>query len=183
MSRRAVPPPARLFLSVIYREEGRFEEARRRIAERVAPLERASEIFAFDRTDYYEREMGRPLFRRFLVGDGETPRDALPAVKVAAEAIELELSEGGRRTVNIDPGLLSEENVVLATGKNYGHRVYLGDGVFADLTLVYGRKEGYRPLPWTYPDYASAAVRAFLEEARASLREARRRGRECRPCG
>jgi Domain of unknown function (DUF4416) len=86
------------------------------------------------------------------------------------------------RTVNLDPGLLTEENVLLATGKNYSHRVYLRDGVFADLALVY-RKGEYRPLPWTYPDLASDGIRAFLAEVREELREARKQeGRPFR-CG
>ena len=58
----------------------------------------------------------------------------------------------GRRRVNVDPGILSAERLVLATGKNYIHRIYLGSGVYGDLTLIYS-KGSYRPLPWTYPDY------------------------------
>jgi hypothetical protein len=67
--------------------------------------------------------------------------------------------------VNLDPGLLTPENFILATGKNFSHRVYLGNGVFADLTLVY-RNGGFHPLPWTYPDYASEEVRSLLRDLR-----------------
>ncbi|MGE5189454.1 MAG: DUF4416 family protein [Gemmatimonadota bacterium] len=181
MSRRAVPTPAKLLASVIYRDEGRFSEALRLLTERIGAVERVSDRFPFDFTDYYAREMGAPLARRFVVAAGPVARDALAAAKEAAEAIEAALAVGGRRTVNIDPGLLTDENFILATGKNYSHRVYLRDGIFADLALVY-EKGGYRALPWTYPDYASDAVRAFLADVRAAHREARGRGAEGRPC-
>ncbi len=182
MSRRAVPPPAKLLASVIYRVEERFAEARSLFAERIGAVERVSDRFPFDFTGYYAREMGAPLVRRFLVAADPVARDALAGVKEAAERIEDALAVEGRRTVNVDPGLLTEENFILATGKNYSHRVYLRDGVFADLTLVYERG-GYRALPWTYPDYASEAVRAFLAEVRSAYRETRGRVTEGRTCG
>ncbi len=182
MSRRAVPPPAKLLASIIYRDEERFAVARDLFAERIGAVERVSGPFPFDFTEYYAREMGAPLARRFVVAAGVVARDSLAAAKAAAEKIEEALAVGGRRTVNVDPGLLTEESFILATGKNYSHRVYLRDGVFADLTLVY-RKGAYRALPWTYPDYASDAVRAFLSDVRAAYRESRGRGAEGRPCG
>jgi hypothetical protein len=170
MSLRTVPSPARLLFSVMYREERDFERSLRRITERMGAVGAVSDPFPFDRTDYYEREMGSPLFRRFLLSVDAVSRDELAAAKLAAEAIEREFSVHGRRTVNIDPGLLAEENLVLATGKNYSHRVYLRDGVFADLTLVFEKGE-YRALPWTYPDYASTEIRSFLTGLRRELRE------------
>ena len=182
MSRRAVPQPAKLLASVIYRDEERFADARDLFSARVGSVERVSGRFPFDFTDYYAREMGAPLVRRFVVAADPVARDALASAKKAAERIEAELAVGGRRTVNVDPGLLTEENFILATGKNYSHRVYLRDGVFADLTLVY-EKGAYRALPWTYPDYASDAVRAFLAEVRSAYRESRGRGAEGMPCG
>lgn len=174
MSRRSEPPAALLVVSVIYRETARFEEALERLAAAWGPAARISEAFPFDRTEYYRAEMGEPLYRRFYVGKRPVPRDALAQAKLSAEEIEREFSESGRRTVNVDPGILTDENFVLATGKNYSHRVYLGGGVYADLTLTY-RKGEYRPLPWTYPDYASGAIRAFLGELREDRRAERKR--------
>lgn len=174
MSRRSEPPPALLVVSVIYREAARFEEALPSLAAAWGPAARISEVFPFDGTGYYREEMGEPLYRRFYVGKRPVPRDALAQAKRSAEKIEREFSERGRRTVNVDPGILTDENFVLATGKNYSHRVYLGGGVFADLTLTYLKGE-YRPLPWTYPDYASEAIRGFLGEVRADRRAERKR--------
>jgi len=165
LSRRSVPSPARLVVSAIYRDERRLEEAIPLVVADVGPVTGAGERLPFDRTDYYEGEMGTPLFRRFFVGERPVGRDALARIKVRMEAIEEKLSEGGRRTVNLDPGILTAENFILATGKNYTHRVYLGEGVFADLTLEY-RDGEFRPLPWTYPDYASEGIRSLLRGVR-----------------
>ena len=73
--------------------------------------------------------------------------------------------QDGKRSVNIDPGYLLYERFVLATGKNYSHRIYVGQGIYADLTLIF-QKGAYRPLPWTYPDYADAPMADFLMEVR-----------------
>jgi len=169
VSERGTPKAAALVVSVIYRLEERFEEAALRMASVWGEPERIGGPFPFDRTDYYRPEMGEPLLRRFFVAGRLVPRDALPAVKIAAEEIEQQCSVEGRRTVNVDPGLLTEENFILATGKNFSHRVYLGNGVFADLTLVYRQGE-YRALPWTYPDYASGEIRSFLGQIRERYR-------------
>jgi hypothetical protein len=182
MSRRRIPPFARLLVSAIYREEGRFEELLPDLAGLLGPVERSSGPFPFDRTEYYEREMGAPLHRRFVVMERLVPRDALADAKIGVEGLEREFSVNGLRTLNLDPGLLTEENLLLATGKNYSHRVYLRDGVFADLALVY-RKGEYRPLPWTYPDIATPEIRAFLAEVREDLRKTRQGERRQGPCG
>lgn len=174
MSQRSAPAPARLLFSVIYRKEEDYAKVLRIIGDRIGEVSCTSEPFPFDRTEYYGKEMGSPLVRRFVVGNDSVSRDELATVKIWAEAIENELSVGGKRTVNIDPGYLTEENVVLATGKNYSHRIYLREGVFADLTLVFEKGE-YKPLPWTYPDYASPEIRAFLGGLRRGYREARKR--------
>jgi len=162
---RSAPRPARLVVSAIYRDEPRFEEGVSRVEAAVGPVRAVGGRLPFDRTDYYRREMGAPLFRRFLTASRAVPRDTLAAIKVAMGSIEAELSEGGRRTVNLDPGLLTPESFILATGKNYTHRVYLGEGVFADLTLVCRGGE-FHPLPWTYPDYASEGILSLLRELR-----------------
>lgn len=175
MSRRGIPSPARLLVSVIYRDEERFGRVLSAIREWFGEVTETSAAFPFDKTEYYGKEMGAPLYRKFVVVERLVPRDGLAEAKIRAEALENEFAVDGRRTVNIDPGLLTEESFLLATGKNYSHRVYLRDGVFADLSLIY-RKGGYQALPWTYPDIASEEVRAYLGGARERLREARKSG-------
>jgi len=181
MSRRKIPSPAGLIFSVIYGKEENFDKTFRTISDRVGRIGYASGPFPFDRTDYYAREMGAPLFRRFLLAADAVCRDALVQAKIISETIEDEFRENGNRTVNIDPGLLSDESFVLATGKPYSHRIYLREGVFADLTLVFEKGE-FRPLPWTYPDLASPEIRTFLTMLRAIVQKERKRGQEGDSC-
>jgi hypothetical protein len=89
----------------------------------------------------------------------------LVAIKCFTNALEADYEQAGRRRINIDPGYLLQERFVLATGKNFSHRIYLDRGIYADLTLVY-KRGGYQAQPWTYPDYASDAMRAFLTQVR-----------------
>jgi hypothetical protein len=168
VSRRSVPGPGRLVVSVIFRDEGARDAAILRLGEVLGEMRPEGGTFRFDATEYYAEEMGGPLFRQFVVASAPVPRDALPEIKVLLERIERDMAEGERRVVNLDPGLITPENFILATGKNYTHRVYLRDGVFADLTLEF-RSGEFRALPWTYPDYASAEIRALLKSVRAEF--------------
>jgi len=110
------------------------------------------EIF-FDRTRYYEKEMGWPLYRRFLSFKNLISPEMLVKVKLKTNEIEKTYLKGKQRRINIDPGYISLERLVLATGKNYIHRIYLQKGIYADLTLVF-KRGGFVTLDWTYPDYA-----------------------------
>jgi len=181
VSRRRVPAPGRLVVSVIFRSGGARDAAVRRMSETLGALRILGGLFRFEATDYYSGEMGEPLHRQFVVATEPVRRDALPDIKVLLDGIERDTADGERRTVNLDPGLVTAENFILATGKNFTHRIYLRDGVFADLTLEFRGGE-YRPLPWTYPDYASAEVRGLLKTVRAELLRGGESGGE-RRCG
>jgi hypothetical protein len=109
--------------------------------------------------------MGTPLFRRMLAFKRLIKQSALANIKLFTNDLEGEYSIHGRRRVNIDPGYLLHERFVLATGKNYSHRIYIGSKIYADLTLIY-QKGHFNKMPWTYPDYASENVMTFLEWVR-----------------
>jgi hypothetical protein len=124
---------------------------------------------AFTYTAYYDDEMGRGIRRQTAGFLNLVAPESLPDIKLRTNEIETNLLGGGKRQVNIDPGLLSPERLVLATGKNFTHRVYLRYGIYADLTLVY-QKGAYRPLPWTYPDYREPEFLHYLEVLRKKLK-------------
>jgi hypothetical protein len=128
-------------------------------------VERVSQQLFFDRTRYYAREMGWPLFRRFVSFEKLISPEDIVRSKLKTNEIEQQYLDSGNRLVNIDPGLLSAERLILATGKNYIHRVYLSQGIYADVTLVY-KRGSFRSLDWTYPDYASEEVVLFFNEIR-----------------
>jgi len=119
----------------------------------------------FDRTRYYEKEMGWPLHRRFLSFNPLIRPEAIVDIKLQTNGLETRyLQEGGRR-VNIDPGYIALERLVLATGKNYTHRIYLSKGIYADLTLVF-HQGSFQTLAWTYRDYADPVVIGYFNDIR-----------------
>lgn len=119
----------------------------------------------FDRTRYYEKEMGWPLHRRFVSFKKLIRPETLVDKKMIAIELEKKYTHNGKRRVNIDPGYITLERLVLATGKNYTHRIYLSKGIFADLTLVFN-KGSFRPLEWTYRDYSAPDIITFFNEQR-----------------
>ena len=165
MSRPQLPKPAKLLIGLIMQEKCYIAAAADALIEKFGPVDMASSWFPFDYTTYYEPEMGAPLFRRILAFKTLIKQSELAQIKLATNELEQEYSTGGKRTVNIDPGYMLHERFVLATGKNYSHRIYIGRRIYADLTLIY--KDGrFRALPWTYPDYADERMLAYLQQVR-----------------
>ena len=157
--------PAKLVVGFFLKERGLAGSIIDQLSDRFGALDLVSPWLPFGFTNYYTREMGEPLSRRLLCFRSLGAQDALADIKCATNQIEASFTAGRNRRVNIDPGLLSLERFVLATGKNFAHRIYLKSGIFADLTLIY-RKAGFETLPWTYPDYASPQLQAYLAKIR-----------------
>ena len=164
--------PVRLFCGLIGRDRGFLEAVIRRLVERFGPLEAASGWIPFDFTDYYREEMGEPLFRRFVAFGPLVDPAVLPDVKRWTNELEAETAERGdgrpRRRVNLDPGYLTADKLVLATTKNFSHRIYLRDGIYAEVTLNFTRS-GCRFFDWTYPDFRTPAYTAFFMGLRERL--------------
>lgn len=154
MASVTLPSPVMLFSSVIYSEEESAVAALAALSERYGQLEYCSPAIVFDHTTYYEAEMGPNLKRRMIAFEQLVGRAGLPQIKLYTNAIEKRLSdESGKRRVNLDPGFVTLEQVVLATTKPYSHRIYLTEGIWAELCLTY-HDQTYHALAWTYPDYA-----------------------------
>jgi hypothetical protein len=175
MGEPKTPPPAKLVASVIFSGlpsgGGRelLDEAVSLLEGEYGPSDCRSPVMPFDFTDYYGGEMGENLHRQFVSFERLVERDRLADVKLFTNEIERKfLDERGCRRVNIDPGLLCPESLVLASCKNFSQRIYLGRGVFAEVTLIY-REKTFRSLPWTFPDYDSAAVKSVLSGIRSLL--------------
>ena len=165
MSKPTSPAPAKLVIGFFTRDKDILGEAARKLSESFGPPDVISQWLPFEHTDYYTSEMGSPLFRRLMAFRELIQQDTLADVKLFTNDLEGRFSIRGKRLVNIDPGYLLAERFVLATGKNYVHRIYLRAGIYADLTLIY-QKGRFHPQDWTYPDYAGDAIRAFLETVR-----------------
>jgi len=175
MSEPQTPLPAKLFVSIILRNEKKqgekdlFANVRDLLAREFGPHDYQSPLLQFRHTPYYKSEMGDSLQRRFVAFQQLVDRDRLVDIKLITNRVEKQfLDQKGGRRVNIDPGLLSLENLVLATGKNFTHRIYLQKGIFAEVTLIF-QKGKFVTLPWTYPDYASEEITAILTHIRTRL--------------
>ena len=165
MSLPRPPKPAKLVIGFFLKEKRLAVDVVETLVEKFGPVDLTSQWFPFNLTTYYDDEMGTPLFRRMLAFKGLIKQGALADIKLFTNDFEREHSIDGKRSVNIDPGYLLHERFVLATGKNFSHRIYIGSGIYADLTLIY-LKGHFKTLPWTYPDYASGNVMTFLEWVR-----------------
>jgi len=165
MSTPKIPDQAKLIMSLFMNDKTILESVLPMVEERFGKIDLISPWFDFDYTDYYFREMGSPLFRRVVVFKELIEQEELSLIKVATNELELLWKNDGKRSLNIDPGYLLPSRFILATGKDYSHRVYIGNGIYADLTLIY-KKGGFKSLEWTYPDYGGDAIRGFLETVR-----------------
>jgi hypothetical protein len=167
------PEPFLVVASVLGRTLERVNAAVEGFCDRFGTLGFASEPIPFSWTDYYRDELGSSPFRRIIALDETMDPARLVELKRFTCRLEVTLSRPESRDVNIDPGVLNEHQLVLASTKSRAHRIYLGHGIYGDLMLI-RRGEGFAPLEWTYPDYSDAQVGAIFDRLR-SLYLAKRR--------
>ncbi|NOX34245.1 MAG: DUF4416 family protein [Deltaproteobacteria bacterium] len=160
------PDPAKLVTGCIINDKASIGKLYPMLEDTFGPVDIISRWLDFAYTDYYYKEMGSPLFRKVFVFKHLIAQDELALIKEKTNELEKRFVSSGKRNVNIDPGYLVSSRFILATGKEYSHRIYIGRRIYADLTLMYSKKEGFKTLDWTYPDYASDSMIAFLSKVR-----------------
>lgn len=161
MSHPKAPLPVKPVLSMILTREDLCQPVAVHLQDYFGALDLVGPWRPFTATDYYAREMGSPLKRRLVAFLHLADPAGLPDWKGLTNEIEQKFSLGGRRLINLDPGYVTRERLVLATGKNYTHRLYLNQGIYGDLTLVFAQGN-FQPLSWSYPDYAHGELPALL---------------------
>jgi len=160
------PLPVKLLLPMLSNQPELFQVAEEALVGAFGPVDYRSPRLPFTCTAYYEPEFGPGLERQFLAFEQLIDPGRLAEIKVLTNQWEARWSEGGRRRINLDPGYLSQAKLVLATTKDHSHRLYLGQGIYAEVTLAY-RDRDFRPWPWTYPDYRSEAYLEILRAIRS----------------
>lgn len=171
MGKAKEPEPAKLFMSLITSKGDTLQKGVDDLREIFGETDFISDVLPFDFTDYYAQEMGKDLFRRFITFAPLISRTLLPEIKQTTNHLEEKYSTpAGHRKINIDPGYLCLEHVILATTKGYTHRPYLREGIYADLTLIY-RNKSYQPLEWTYIDYRQPEVIGLFNQCRKTYLE------------
>jgi hypothetical protein len=146
------PAKVKLIFGLISSHEELFSSVEKLLAKKFGPLDYKSEILPFNLTDYYQEELGKNLKRKFISVEKVINPELLPQIKLFTNKIEKRFSISNKRRINIDPGYLSLGKLTLATTKDYGHRIYLEKGIFAEVTLFYNNNS-FKPWQWTYPDY------------------------------
>jgi hypothetical protein len=161
--------PVKLICGIYAVEDGHFEQAEIRLAALHGPLDGRSPRFPFTATDYYEPEMGSGLRRSFLSFARLIDPTALAGIKIRTNRLEDEMAgESGaaeRRLVNLDPGYLTRAALIMATSKDFSHRIPLQGGIYAHLEFLF-TKTGIRTLEWTYPDFHQAGYQEFFLDTR-----------------
>ena len=159
----------KLFCGLIFGDDTLYEKVKTRLSQAFSDLDRESSRFPFDVTTYYNDEMGYPLYRRFVSFNDLVSPMCLADCKSFTNRLEGEYAVAGGRRINIDPGVISRANVIMATTKNHYHRVPLSGGIYAHLEYVL-RDRVLQTLPWTYPDFRTSPYMAFFENLRQDLR-------------
>jgi hypothetical protein len=166
-------PLVKPILGVLAASPDLIEAACDAVRETIGAIEVESDVFPWRNSDYYREEMGGEICRRFVALAALEPADRLAERKRATNVLEERWREASGRRVNLDPGYVDLYRLVLASTKDAAHRIYLGDGIWAEVTLHFEHGE-FRPSPHTYPDYADARARAFFKRVRELFRRQRR---------
>ena len=161
--------PVKMFCGMIAADEDVIVQARSRLSLLYGEIDLESDAIPFDFTDYYKEEMGTGLVRKFLSFRDLIDPSRLAEIKIRSNALEQELAtaSGSRRCrrINLDPGYVEAGKLVLATTKNVPHRICIGQGIYAEVTLMFGKK-GFTYFDWTYLDYRSGRYDPFFLEVR-----------------
>jgi hypothetical protein len=167
--------PVNLICGLISNDPDLMQRSIRLMCEHLGETDDTSELYPFDMTDYYTVEMGEDLRRQFVSFADLVDPASIVSVKRLTNEIESRICydlglDPHFRRVNLDPGYLTLSKLVLATTKDFSHRVYLGNGIYAESTLqrTGGKWQGW---PWTYPDYASDRYHSFFEACRERFRK------------
>jgi len=166
------PTPVKLFAGFIYADELVLRNAMNSLTARFGPVDVESEAIRFTFTEYYKKEMGEGLWRKYISFAKLISPDELSTIKHFTNDLEMKLAikstEAASRSINIDPGYMELSKVILASTKNFSHRIYLGNGIYAEVTLLF-RDRRFIELEWTYPDYRNDFVKTCLLKARTML--------------
>lgn len=163
------PLPGKLFLAIMYTDKTVCDRALTQFISVYGTIENQfGPLDVSQFTTYYHKEMGEGIKKIYLTFKNTIERHALPEIKIFTNTIESQLLNENKRMVNMDPGYITNDKFVLATTKDFYQRIYLNDGIYAEVTLHY-RMGKYRYFSWTYPDYKETGVQGLLEKSRALL--------------
>jgi len=179
MAKTKTHRPVLLVSAIFANKTASLEWAASKLTQEFGKIQISSRDEPFDQTQFYTKEMGENLVKRFVAFQKLVDPSKLPQAKNRSNEIEQELARASsgsvERPVNIDPGYVTEAKLVLATTKDRDHRIYLGEDIYGEITL-YFQQQRWNASRWTYPDYQTEQVFSFLDECRVYLRSLYQRG-------
>jgi len=158
-------PPVKLIVGFIFSDQSILKKAKVYLVRKYGKIDFTSQVLSFALTDYYEEEFGKSLNREFIAFKKLIDPASLAKVKIFTNKLEEKLSLGAKRLINIDPGYLDLAKLVLATTKDFRHRIYLDKGIFAEITLFFQGKS-FTSWEWSYPDYRANAYLEIFNQIR-----------------
>jgi len=160
----------KLIIGFIFSDAGELKKAEEFLLRKIGSFDAESAVFDFRHTDYYKKEFGENLKRKFVSLKRLVSLEDIFKIKLITDEIEKKISNDGRRLVNIDPGYITESKLVLLTTKDYSHRIYLKKGIYAEITLKF-RGGTFGPTENTYPDYKGDGYIKFFNHIRMIYKE------------
>jgi len=155
----------KLFIGLIFDQETTLLKTLNILKRHFGEIDFESRTLEFNHTDYYENELGPNLKRKFISFKKLINPEKLAKIKVTTNKIEEKLSRNKSRKINIDPGYLDLPKLVLASTKDFAHRIYLDHGIYAEITLLFQDKT-FKPLAWTFPDFKTQEYTEIFKEIR-----------------
>jgi hypothetical protein len=157
--------PVKLITGFIYNDPAVAAKAQAALAKKFGQIDFTSPEIPFTHTDYYTNEFGKGLKRKFFSFKKLIPPSRLAQIKISTNTLERKFAKNGLRCVNIDPGYLDLSKLVLASTKDYKHRIYLDKSIYAEITLFY-QQNSFCGWDWTYPDYKTPEYIAVFNQIR-----------------
>lgn len=168
-----IPQPVKFFTGILTSIPEILPHAEKTLAAQFGAVDLRSKQFIFDKTHYYDEEMGSPIYRYFLSFDTLMEPSAIAAAKIQTNEMESKFATEYpqlKRPINLDPGYLEQSKIVLASTKNFFHRILLSDGIYGEVTLHF--EEGsWKAFPWTFPDFKSDRYSEFFMSLRNLYRD------------
>ena len=168
------PAPAKLIIGILAANQDCLQDANKAIVAGLGRTDLVSDIWPFSQTDYYKDETGDNILRQFVSIEKLIDPGKLAAIKHKTNKLEqklaYQLSIGLYRPVNLDPGIIEPSKLILATTKNYSHRIYIAKKIYAEVTLIFDKGD-WQTLPYTYPDYKQECYHEFFNKVRKRLLE------------
>ncbi len=168
------PGQVKLIIGILAADENCLKAAVKAIEAEFGDIDLVSDTWPFNQTDYYEKQTGENILKQFVAIEKLIEPAELADIKHKTNAIEQRLSKELEidltRPVNLDPGIIEPSKLILATTKNYSHRIYIGKKMYAEVTLIFDNGK-WQTMPYTYPDYTQQCYHDFFSKVRKKLLE------------